>query len=168
MLNFLKNIVLIWETDALTELASVKNDLRELREIAANQEELLASHTSAKEVSSNQESTGAQKWVIGALIVVGVGITFWYFGGSGDAILIKDLTNSLGTQSTDLTKTVLDRVKELETAQIAENTDRNKVLLDALESIQNRLLKSVSDLSNQLARSQDVKFNVDDIFKSRK
>lgn len=139
-----------------------------MREIAANQEELLTGHTSVKEASLNQESTDTQKWVLGALIVIGIGITFWYFGGSSDATLMTDLTNSIGKQSTELTKTVLTRVNELETAQIAANTDRDKVLLDALESIQNRLLKSVSDLSNQLARSQDAKFTADDFFRNRK
>lgn len=61
MFNFFKNIVLLWETDALSELASVKNDLRELREIAANQEELLAGHTPVKEASLSQESPDTQK-----------------------------------------------------------------------------------------------------------
>lgn len=82
--------------------------------------------------------------------------------------MITDLTNSIGKQSTELSKTVLTRVNELETTQIAANADRDKVLLNALESVQNRLLKSVSDLSNQLARSQDAKFSVDDLFKNRK
>jgi hypothetical protein len=77
---------------------------------------------------------------------MGVEIAFWYFVGSSDATLMIDLTNSVGTQSTELTKLVLDRANKLETAQITENVGRNKVLLDALESIQNRLLKFVSDL----------------------
>lgn len=61
MLNFLKNIVLLWETDALNELASIKNDLQELREIAADQKELLAGQTSVNETSLNQESFNTQK-----------------------------------------------------------------------------------------------------------
>jgi hypothetical protein len=61
MFNFLKNILLLWETDAFNELASVKNDLRELREIAVNQEQLLAGRAFVKETSLNQESPDTQK-----------------------------------------------------------------------------------------------------------
>lgn len=61
MFNFLKNILLLWETDAFNELASVKNDLRELCEIAVNQEQLLVGRTFVKETSLNQESPDTQK-----------------------------------------------------------------------------------------------------------
>lgn len=114
-------------------------------------------------VEAKEQKVNYWKWIIGSVVVIGLGVGIVYlFSSQTDAIF--QALQTLSDEQVAFTKSVIDRISKADRISEQSNVERAKILTEALNSVESRLSSLMNRLSDQISRSQDRDFSAHDFF----